>query len=457
MVIQRAACYERVSTEEQAVRGYSINAQIDNLTEYCNKNKMKIVNHYTDEGISGAKPPLKRPALLQLLEDVQAGKIDIIIFTKLDRWFRSVQEYFKVQEILEKHRVEWKAIHEDYDTTTANGRMAITIFMAIAQNEREKTAERIKTVFEHKRKNKEAFFGKNSTPFGYVEEKDENGITRLVKDPETMDAIQAFWDMAVKYDNINKAAVTINLEYGLSRRRNKWHEMTKREIYTGTYKGVENYCPAYVSKEDWLKLQNKQPIKKTQKNRVYLFTGLIKCPSCGANLSSRSCRPRSKQGDNTEYKSYRCQSIDTVKCNNRATVPELRTEQWLLNNLENLMKNEIAQVEIEKAKPKPKPKTNITALKEQMRRLEVVYMMGNKSDEEFIAETNAIKEAIKKAQSEIPEDPADRDLSKLKEMLETDFRSIYLTLNPEDRRRFWRSIIKEIHVEGNHPVSVVFC
>ena len=143
MTILRVACYERVSTEEQALRGYSIETQIDNLTEYCEKAKMKIVDHYTDEGISGAKPPMKRPALKRLLEDVEAGKIDMVLFTKLDRWFRSVQEYFKVQEILERHNVEWKTIHEDYDTTTANGRMAITIFLAIAQNERERTAERI--------------------------------------------------------------------------------------------------------------------------------------------------------------------------------------------------------------------------------------------------------------------------------------------------------------------------
>lgn len=61
MTILRVACYERVSTEEQALRGFSIDAQIDNLKEYCEKNNMKIVDHYTDEGISGAKPPLKRP------------------------------------------------------------------------------------------------------------------------------------------------------------------------------------------------------------------------------------------------------------------------------------------------------------------------------------------------------------------------------------------------------------
>ena len=95
MGILRVGLYERVSTTEQSLNGYSIETQISNLEEYAKKNKMKIVDHYTDEGISGAKPPLKRPALKRLLEDVKAGKIDMILFTKLDRWFRSVKEYFK--------------------------------------------------------------------------------------------------------------------------------------------------------------------------------------------------------------------------------------------------------------------------------------------------------------------------------------------------------------------------
>ena len=199
---------------------------------------------------------------MRLLKDVQNGKIDIILFTRLDRWFRNIKEYFKVQEIIERHNVEWKAIWEDYDTSTANGRMAITIFLAIAQNEREKASERITEVFENKRKNKESFFGKNSTPFGYAEEKDEDGITRLVKDPVLKDALEMFWHLVVKYENVNKAAKTVNLEYGLTRNKNKWTELSKKEIYTGTYKGVEGYCPAYVSKEDWLRLQNRNIIKQ---------------------------------------------------------------------------------------------------------------------------------------------------------------------------------------------------
>ena len=454
--VLRGALYERVSTEEQAVRGFSIDAQIDSLNEYCSKNKIKIVDHYTDAGISGAKPPLKRPALQRLLNDVEAGKIDIILFTKLDRWFRDIPGYFKVQEILERNRVEWKAIHEDYDTTTANGRMAITIFMAIAQNEREKAAERIKSVFEHKRKNKESFFGWASMPFGYMEEKDESGVRRLVKDPEIEPILNEFFELCVKYESISNAAKTINLKYGLTRGKHKWHELTKKEIYTGNYKGVKDYCPAYISYEDWMKLQNKSKVRQTKNNRVYLFTGLIECPVCGNNLRSQYCKQTRKNGEVKEYYSYKCQGRASRTCEYSHTISQLKAESWLLDNLNMLMKDEIAKVEIEKSKPKPKPKTDVDALKERLRRLDVIYMAGNIDDDEYLTQQKELKSAIQKAENMVAQMPENRDVSNLKEMLETDFKSIYHTLDDVDKRRFWRSLIQRIYVKDNSIVSVDF-
>ena len=456
MRILRAGLFERVSTEEQSRFGFSIRSQIDALEEYCKDNKFKIVDHYCDEGVSGGKPYTKRPEMKRLIDDVEAGKIDIILFTRLDRWFRNVQEYYKVQEILDKHRVEWKAIWEDYDTSTSNGRMAITIFLAIAQNEREKTAERIKSVFENKRQRKESFFGKNSTPAGYVEELDEDGIRRLVKDPELQQVFEEFWDIAVKYENLSKAAKHVSLKYGLNRSRSKWLELAKKEIYTGTYKGVENYCPAYVSKEDWLRLRNRKTIKQTQHDRVYLFTGLIKCPGCGNNMAAKYSKQTRKDGSVKEYYSYRCQGKDTFVCDNRKAIAETKAESWLLEHLEDLLNLEVEKIEEAKRKPQPKHKTNIANLKEQLRRLDVIYMAGNKTDEEYLKEQKELKDAIKKAESETPVSLADKDTEFLKEILNSDFKTIYKNLDAEDKRAFWRYVIKEIHVKGNDVVSVVF-
>lgn len=457
MVVLRAGLYERVSTEEQAKFGYSIRAQVDDLNEYCKKNNFKIVDHYTEEGVSGGKPSFKRPQMARLLEDVKEGKIDIILFTKLDRWFRNVPEYFKVQEILDANKVRWKAIHEDYDTTTANGEMAVTIFLAIAQNERKKTAERIKVVFDNKRKNKEAFFGDNSVPFGYMEVPDEDGVRRLVKNPELEDALNEFWDIAVKYENIHKAAQTVNLKYGLTRTKTMWYATSRHEIYTGTFHGVEDYCPAYVEKEAWKKLQNRYPSKKDT-NRTYLFAGMLKCPECGRNLCGTYTTQKRKSGKIVEYKNYRCRNVGVGMCPYRSTVSEIKIEKWLLKNLESLLEEEIARVKAEKEKPKAKPKTDVAKLREKLRKVDVRYMNDTITEKEYFAETAELKAAIKKAEAEALANvsDADRDIRHLEEAYSTDFRTIYKELDEEDRRRFWRALIREIKLEGNSPIGVIF-
>ena len=84
----------------------------------------------------------------ELLADVQAGKIDRILSIKLDRWFRNVREYHKIQEILEANNVTWQATMEDYNTATADGRLKVNIMLSVAENESDRTSERIKFVFD---------------------------------------------------------------------------------------------------------------------------------------------------------------------------------------------------------------------------------------------------------------------------------------------------------------------
>lgn len=458
--VLRAACYARVSTVEQAMHGYSIEAQINMMKEYCEKNKMKIVDNYIDAGHSGSLPPLKRPALKKLLEDVEAGKIDKILFVRLDRWFRNVSEYFKTQEILDRNKVTWISLTEDYRTDNANGQMAVTIFLAVAENERMKTAERIQSVFENKRKNKEVTFPSTSTPFGYKVIRDEQRKRRLVKDEDVKDAVQLFFDLCIKYQNVNVAARTVSLEYGIDRLHNKWNAMSKNEIYCGIYHGVHEYCEPYISYNDWLNLQDRENrIRTHNKNRIYLFAGLMRCPECKRKMSGTYTRQLRKGGIYKEYKRYRCQySAASHVCGCTDTVSEIKSEKWLLNNIEKLIEGEIARVEIEKQKPRKKPKTNIQSLKEKLRRLDVVYMNGNLNDEEYMSQQTELKNAIAKAEAEQKEsdDPHDRDITNLQKMLETDFTSIYKTLDDIDKRRFWHSLIKEIYIKDNTIIDVEF-
>lgn len=448
MAVLRTGCFERVSTEEQAKYGFSIGTQIDALTEYCKENKMKLVDHYTDEGVSGGKPYHKRPEMKRLIDDVQQGKIDIILFTRLDRWFRNVPEYFKVQEILDKHGVQWKAIWEDYDTTTANGRMAITIFLAIAQNEREKTAERIKSVLDNKRKNKEACFGGNAVPLGYMKEPDENGIMRLVKDPETKEAVQDFWDILISTHNLNKAMKQVIFVHGIQRGYKTFKRMMKSDFYCGIHRGVLDFCEPYITPEEFLQVQERKVVKATPSGAVYYFRGLIRCPECESKLCGA---PRRTRG--VLYKNYRC-NIRSSCCTNTKNYSERKIEKQLLEKLDVFIEDAIARVEIEMAKPKPKPKTSVAALKERLRRLTVAYMAGNSTDEEYLKEDAEIKALIKKAEAETPPPPP--DVAPLKAVLETDFRSLYATLSEEEKQQFWQGLIKEIVLDGKTVKEVIF-
>ena len=454
MTIKRAGLYERVSTDEQAKFGYSIEDQIESLTEYCEKNSLKVVDHYRDEGISGTKPPLKRPGLQRLLDDVQAGRIDIILFTRLDRWFRSVKEYFKVQEILDQHGVQWKAIREDYDTTTANGQMAITIFLAVAQNERDKGAERVRAVLKNKRKNKEACFGGPHKPMGYMKQKDENGVMRLVKDPEEEQMTQEFWNILVKQNNLNKAIRHMQIVHGVVKSPKTWLRIARSPFYCGMWDDIEDFCPAYVSMEDWVMIQETAERRRqdTKAKNIYLFSGMVRCPVCDHILCG-TYKTNTRNGQKYKYLSYRCRFKWTV-CGYKHSPSEKKIEKYLLKNIRPLMEKEIYEHEIEKAKPKKKPKNKLPALKEKLRRLNVMYLAGNMSDDDYLKEDAELKAQIAKAESELP--PPERDITPLKELLKTNFEEIYKTLDQEEKRRFWRGIIKEVHFKDKDIVDVTF-
>ena len=149
--IPRCAIYIRVSTEEQHLNGLSLPAQKKALTEFAEKNNYTIVGCYADEGISARKPMKHRRGLLLLLEDVKRDKIDMILVTKLDRWFRNIKDYNITEEILQTHNCHWKTIYENYDSSTANGQMVINIMLSVNQAECDRTSERIKAVLDYKR------------------------------------------------------------------------------------------------------------------------------------------------------------------------------------------------------------------------------------------------------------------------------------------------------------------
>ena len=99
----RVGLYVRVSGQEQAIKGLSLEAQQEDLEEYVKERGWIIAGIYIDAAKTARKSLGKRTNFLRMLEDVKQDKVDLILFTRLDRWFRSVADYYKVVEILDAH------------------------------------------------------------------------------------------------------------------------------------------------------------------------------------------------------------------------------------------------------------------------------------------------------------------------------------------------------------------
>ena len=189
----KVALYARVSTQEQAQHGLSIEIQTEQLRQWAKDNGHEIAGEYVDAGISGKKPSSKRPALSRFMSDLENGlQVDALIFTKLDRFFRSVKLYYQAMETLDRHGVAWEAIQEDYETVTASGRFKVNIMLSVAEDEADRTSERVKNVMEAKRQRGEYVGG---TPFGYTK-KD----SKLYVNEETYPALQALFEEFIATD-----------------------------------------------------------------------------------------------------------------------------------------------------------------------------------------------------------------------------------------------------------------
>ena len=214
-------------------------------------------------------------------------------------------------------------------------------------------------------------------------------------------------------------------------------------------KELKNVVRGYITIDDGISHVNYECPKcgnHTKKDGTHPYYSWA-CPECG----NKMCGDSSKKKYGL-YKSYRCAKRGR-ECQNFVTISELSLEKQMLNKLKDQLREEIARVELEESKPKPK-KSNLKSLKEKQRRLTVAYMAGNLSDEEYLKSDAELKALIAKAESEEP--PKPRDLTPLRELLETDIEAIYVTFTDEEKQRFWQSLVKEIQLDGKTVTRVIF-
>ena len=401
----RVALYARVSTEEQAVHGLSIDAQIAALDEWSSTNDYTVVDHYVDLGISARKPISKRPELQRLLRDVEQGKIDLIAFTKLDRWTRNIREYYKCQDILEAHGVSWVTIFERYGTNDAQSRLLTNLMLSISQDEADRTSERIKAVFDQKRKKGLATSG--SAPFGL---KIEEG---LYVPGDNADEVKRLFNDYLNLRSVSQLVKTTPFTYhGLRRMLNNPHYVYAGVIDEDTFGRVQ-------------KVLEERSQRHVRSDRVYLFSGLVVCPYCGRKLSS--CMVNG-------YTYYRCQKHLEGKCEGKY-VSERKMEKYLLHKIMPAVEGYNLRIQKEKKKD-----VDVGRLKEKQNRLTDLYLNDLIDREKYEREFTDLRVKIENATLEAaPIDPVS-----VKTILDA-----YNSLADGGKRIFWSRVLKSVTPKEN--------
>jgi len=183
----RVAIYSRVSTEEQAKEGLSVDAQIAKCKSYCDAREWTITKVYTDPGFSAGT--LNRPAMQELLQDAKNHNFDIVLVYKIDRFSRRLKDLIMVLDELKLDSVNFTSVTEQIDTTSAMGEAFFQIIGVFAQLERGMVKERVTMAFDRKADLGEALY---RPPYGYTYLN-----RKLVPDPETSKNVIEIFEMWV--------------------------------------------------------------------------------------------------------------------------------------------------------------------------------------------------------------------------------------------------------------------
>ena len=262
----RCAIYTRKSTEEGLDQDFnSLDAQREACVAFVQSQRHEgwkaIPARYDDGGYSGGT--LDRPALQQLLSDVDAGKVDLIVVYKIDRLTRSLHDFAKIVERLDQRKASFVSITQSFNTTTSMGRLTLNVLLSFAQFEREVTGERIRDKIAASKK-KGMWMGGNA-PLGY-----ESRDRKLIVNDAEAAKVRRIFELYRELGNLGSLRAKVKEENLQSKARSdradsRWGEndfscgallaILKNRTYRGEIPHKGTYYPgqhdAIVSAELW--------------------------------------------------------------------------------------------------------------------------------------------------------------------------------------------------------------
>lgn len=195
--------YCRVSTDKQAERGLSLDAQQKMITAYAKAFDLEPVDIRIEAGES-AKDIAGRPVFSALLEEVRSGAVQAVVTCKLDRMFRNTRECLATLDLIREQNVAFHSVQEHLDTASGMGRFFLTMLAAMGELERAQVGERTKAALhagkcitsgesllhQHRAKSGELEVGR--APYGYEWDKDEHRLIVQREEALTVESIRAF-------------------------------------------------------------------------------------------------------------------------------------------------------------------------------------------------------------------------------------------------------------------------
>ena len=447
---KRIAGYGRVSTDEQKKYGYSISAQIEKIERYTEEKGYELVDMYVDEGYTATN--MKRPALMKLLENLHL--YDMVVFTRLDRFSRNVLDANNMVKVMDKIGVAIKSIEEDdISTETADGKFNFNLRVSLAEREAQKTSERIKSIFEYKIANKQPIAG--TQPYGYKVIDLPNGKKTVGKDPDLIPIVEDIFKYFLVFHSVRRVMFYVNEKYNLNRGYNTYNKIITDKEYYGEYKGNPDYYDPYITKEQWKRNQEimKSNIRVGENKFVYLFTALLYCPTCGSKMVGKHTFADKRY--NREYWHYQCPKAHRDnKCPNGKMINENAILEYLLENVEDLARDYIAEViEVQALETEYSPELRIKELREKIKRITDAYIDGRKTKHEYEKECSAVEKEIGRLELR---QPNKTNITILEEFLNSDWREIYDSLDKEHQRSLWRNLIKRIDFDEEFNPIITF-
>lgn len=328
-----ADLYVRVSTDEQAERGYSQRNQEELLRKYCSINNIGIRNViYEDHSAKTFNRPQWKKLLLNLKKN--KNKLDLVLFLKWDRFSRNAGDAYQMINLLRKLGVEPQAIEQPLDLSVPENKMMLAFYLAAPEVENDRRA--LNTFHGIRRARKEGRY-MGMAPFGFANKITENGNKYIASVPKDAALVVWIFEQIAKEAFSTESIYHLAKEKGLKMTKSNFWVMLRNPLYAGKiivpkYKDedevwVEGQHEAIVSEGLFYRVQDVLDGKKRTYRPKALTTenfplrGFFMCPQCGNKLTGSKCKGRHKH-----YYYYHCDKVCKYRINSEMA-NHLFTEQ----------------------------------------------------------------------------------------------------------------------------------